>query len=276
MRFLRTSHCYNTSKTDLLMVENRIPLLVLEILRGDQHNRIGSIPTINELLTYYFWYVKDADPKGRTSAKCGGNIDKEDPSNLTQILLAQELEISGVFFKAKRTVNFVDITFCKGILEMPVMSLDELFLLFFIYLLMFEFELHVVSIHIMQAYCYFMCCLLWHPDDVAVLRRHGIIKCNLSSDYNLQCFFFHQGHASPSVKQPLYFVCLAADLSQFRRRSEMKWYDSRCARNIQSMVECLGWSFVAFLFVVVTPLMFLGFFVYVICVVVELIIHALK
>ncbi|KAF3341273.1 hypothetical protein FCM35_KLT10117 [Carex littledalei] len=58
-------------KTDLLMIENQVPLLVLEILHGNQRKYGVPIPTINQLLAYYFWDMKAA----RVTACCTPTIN---------------------------------------------------------------------------------------------------------------------------------------------------------------------------------------------------------
>ena len=271
-------------KTDLLMIENQVPFLVLEILYGDPRNYRGPIPTINQLLAYYFWDMKDdlwryegpshhsllhsyhqlfifpplgdkkailAQPKRRKSTKfCVLHRFSDIPS-------AEELEKAGVVFKAKKAVDFLDITFHGKVLEMPVLSVDEPFLLLLINLVMFEV---FGRVDIMNNYCYFMSSLLQYPDDVVVLRKHGIIESNLMTDMSLTNLFFQlQSFRSNPPINPVYFLGLIEDLRQFRDRSETTWNDilGYYAYRMWSIIEFLWFSFWAVLYFL-SPIIGLG------------------
>ncbi|XP_078161822.1 UPF0481 protein At3g47200-like [Carex rostrata] len=270
-------------KIDLLMIENQVPLLVLEILHGNPRNYKGPIPTINQLLAYYFWDIKNAlwryegcshhsllhsyyqffifpslgdkrsilaEPKERKSTKFGVVVHSS-PS----IPSAQELEKVGVVFKAKKTIDFLDITFHEKVLEMPVMSVDEQFLLLFINLVMFE----IVSGRddIMKGYCYFMRYLLRYPGDVAVLRKHGIIKSHLMTDESLTYLFSRLNlQFELCGAQPLYFMGLMEDLRQFRDRAKTTWHDIQgyYAERIMHIIEVLWFSLSAVLILFIFPI----------------------
>ncbi|XP_078161824.1 UPF0481 protein At3g47200-like [Carex rostrata] len=279
-------------KTDLLMIENQVPFLVLEILYGDPSNYGGPIPTINQLLSYYFWDMKDdlwryegplhhsllhsyhqlfifpplgnkkailAQPKRRKSTKFGA------VRTIFNIPSAQELEKAGVVFKAKKTVDFLDITFHGKVLEMPVLSMDEPFLLLLINLVMFE---AFGRVDIMNNYCYFMSSLIQNPDDVVVLIKHGIIESNLMTEASLTNLFspLHSFRSNPP-RNSLYFLGLIEDLRQFRDRSEITWhYILRYyAYRMWSIIEFLWFSFLAVLYLIF-PIIGLG--VIIMCIVV--------
>ncbi|KAF3341272.1 hypothetical protein FCM35_KLT10116 [Carex littledalei] len=107
---------------------------------------------------------------------------------------------------------------------MPILSVDEPFLLLFINLVMFERV--AARDDIMKGYCYFMRYLLQYPGDVAVLRKHGIIKSHLMTDESLTDLFCRlKDFQSICGEQPLYFLGLVEDLRQFRDRAEMTWHD---------------------------------------------------
>ncbi|KAJ4802500.1 hypothetical protein LUZ62_015066 [Rhynchospora pubera] len=239
-------------KTDLLMFENQIPLFVLEMLYED------PIPTIEELLGYYFWGTKDdpsmyekhlnpcslsllqyynnlfifprSDDGKAKRVYSQGNYGEQfgkDTRPVTCYLLglsqapsAQQLEKAGVVIRAKRSTNFLDITFHEGVLEMPILSIDEPFVLFFVNLLMFD--LHVDYHYVMESYCRFMACLTKTSNDVAILRKHGILEGKFITDEDWIHLMHWIGQPDHLLPKWHYFANLFDDLLLFCNRPKKK------------------------------------------------------
>ncbi|KAJ4776379.1 hypothetical protein LUZ62_060636 [Rhynchospora pubera] len=234
-------------KTDLLMFENQVPLFVLEMLYKD------AIPTIEELLGYYFWGTKD-DPSmyEKKSLDPAGSLlqsynqlyifprsDEGKPKHVYpqgiygeiytknrpwllgrcstsfagHVPSAQHLEEAGVVFKAKRSANFLDITFHEGVLEIPVLSIDEPFLLSFVNLVMFDFHVNCGSV--MESYCHFMACLMYTRDDVAILQKHGILEGKFINDLDWWWLSHYFGRPFYNLPVGHYFAYLFDELWLF-------------------------------------------------------------
>ncbi|KAJ4775492.1 hypothetical protein LUZ62_059749 [Rhynchospora pubera] len=247
---------------DLLMFENQVPLFVLHMLRGDRQNYKGPIPTIEELLAYYFWgkkhdpwiyesymsprsllqlynqlfilprsddgKLKYEYPRGNYWEIYDGNpISMGNSAMKTYGPSAQQLEKAGAIFRAKKSANFLDITFHEGVLEIPVLSMDEQFLLFFVNLA--AFDLHVGFRCVMESYCRVMACLLETSTDVAILRKHGIIESKFMTDQNWHDLFDRFGKFDDIMTGQNYFASLFEDLWYFCARPEEKPYNGlRC------------------------------------------------
>ncbi|KAJ3691410.1 hypothetical protein LUZ61_020574 [Rhynchospora tenuis] len=260
-------------KIDLLMFENQVPLFVLHMLRGDRQNHKGPIPTIEELLAYYFWGKKDdpfiynsylnhssllqfyshlfilprsddgklkyAYPRGSYWEIYDGNLSVSYSSIKTHGPSAQQLEKAGAIFRAKKSANFLDITFHEGVLEIPILSMDEQFLLFFVNLA--AFDLHVGFHCVMESYCRVMACLLETSTDVSILRKLGIIESKFMTDQNLHDLFDRFGKFDDFMSDQNYFASLFEDLWYFCARPEKKPYDGlwRFIARIKYNTECL-------------------------------------
>ncbi|KAJ4776374.1 hypothetical protein LUZ62_060631 [Rhynchospora pubera] len=267
-------------KTDLLMFDNQVPMFVLGMLLGDWQNCKGPIATLKELLAYYFWGTKDdmsmydtnlvpgsllqlynqlfilpysddgkvkgGYPRGNYWKIYSGNPVGIDYSCMQiQAPSAQQLEKSGALFRAKRSAIFLDINFHDGVLEIPVLSMDEPFLLFFINLA--TFDLHVDRHFVMGSYCRFMACLLETSTDVAILRKHGIIESKFMTDQNLLDLFHKFGKFDHWMHNRNYFGSLFEDLWYFCARPEKKPYDGlwHFIARINYCIECLWNCFCA-------------------------------
>lgn len=231
-------------KTDLLMFENQIPFMVLLKLHGLVNT--GPVPCIYQLLVNYFWDTSNGLPTLRSSGchnllhfyhlqfippyvnqNRRGKISKEhrrvklDEKFVSQIPSAEQLEKAGVIFRGKRTINFLDITFQDGVLEIPTLSIDEQFLIFFVNLAMFE--KHTVDVgKVVQTYCRFMHCLLNNPYGFELLSINGIIESNSISDQELHDLFGRFQNNDCMTSEWHYFADLFVELWEFCEKAEKK------------------------------------------------------
>ncbi|RXI07306.1 hypothetical protein DVH24_026442 [Malus domestica] len=125
--------------------------------------------------------IKSKTRKGNTSA------------SIEFIQSAEKLHLAGIKFKTRDAMSILDIRFCKGVLEIPHIVLDDLRTVLFINFVAFE-QCHYFhcSKHV-TTYAAFMSCLIRTPADVSFLCDKTIIENRLGSNEEAADFFKNLG-----------------------------------------------------------------------------------
>ncbi|KAG5228056.1 UPF0481 protein [Salix suchowensis] len=185
-------------RRDMLLLENQLPMLVLYKLasleREPQGEEAVSMLVLNfcypnksvskmdkclHVLDLYRKSLLQEDPARkmrRPGVKSGLQNDENDI-----VRSATELNEAGIQFKKARTKSLRDISFRGGVLELPVIVVDDATKATFLNLIAFE-RLHVDSGKEVTSYVSFMQTLIANERDVALLHSRGIIQNAIGSD----------------------------------------------------------------------------------------------
>ncbi|TVU22531.1 hypothetical protein EJB05_32238 [Eragrostis curvula] len=188
-------------RSDMLMIENQVPLLALYKLEAFLSGRRGIISVaqcakdINKMVLDFM-----CDPL--KAAKLAEGIDGlclhpldifhksfcglHPPSRgsyvwESSVPSAVELRDAGIHLKKSKTVSVNGIEFKNGVLSLPALSIHDGTKKIFLNLMAFE-RLHSDTGTIATDYMIFMDNIIDSERDVALLRSKGIIKNLLSSD----------------------------------------------------------------------------------------------
>ncbi|KAG8090645.1 hypothetical protein GUJ93_ZPchr0011g28722 [Zizania palustris] len=190
-------------RRDMLMLENQLPLLVLERLlaveteRSAVPSRISNDDQINRMVLRFL------SPSSRTPAAGVGlglhPLDVYRRSMLhgtyqparsrgeyyapdaDTIRSAVELYEAGIRFRRSRTDSLHDIRFRHGVLSMPAVAVDDSTEYMFLNMMAFE-RLHPGAGNDVTAYVFFMDNIVDSAKDVALLSSRGIIQNAVGSD----------------------------------------------------------------------------------------------
>ncbi|KAH7670073.1 hypothetical protein IHE45_10G001100 [Dioscorea alata] len=183
-------------KRDMLMLENQLPLLVLETLDVTPHSSGTSrAQEIAKLLLKFFnersdqvqvmtvgLHPLDVYRKsllGGETTRSPPTKGQEDSSEIVRS--AMELNEAGVRFKKSKTTSLHDISFHNGVLSLPVIVVDDATEFMFLNLMAFE-RLHTNAGNEVTAYVFFMDNIIDSAKDVSLLHSKGIIQNALGSD----------------------------------------------------------------------------------------------
>ncbi|CAM8893997.1 unnamed protein product [Rhodiola kirilowii] len=198
---------------DLIMLENQLPLFVLDLLHGiqlGQPEQKGLVPklalnflypltpTDEDLLTTGFLQPYDPTsyhnslhclevfrrgllPRGWMKRRSDSNGVADNGQHLRLIHCVTELKETGIKFKRRRTYLFWDVKFQNGNLLIPRLLIHDGTKSLFLNLIAFE-QCHHDSSSDITSYVIFMDSLINSPEDVAYLHYCGIIEHSLGSD----------------------------------------------------------------------------------------------
>ncbi|KAK2980051.1 hypothetical protein RJ640_000117 [Escallonia rubra] len=187
-------------KRDMLMLENQLPMLVLDKLvtvendkaKHDQDfvnklilrfcSHYTSLPSMGRCLHVLDVYRKSLlweDPisKSRRHKKYGLTNQEEDEI----IRSATELNEAGIRFKKSKTGSLKDISFHGGILRLPLIVVDDATESMFLNQIAFE-RFHVGAGNEVTSYIFFMDNIIDNVRDVSLLHSQGIIQNAIGSD----------------------------------------------------------------------------------------------
>ncbi|KAM0934768.1 hypothetical protein DsansV1_C30g0213941 [Dioscorea sansibarensis] len=181
-------------KRDMLMLENQLPLLVLETLDiAPLSSGTSRAQEITKLVLKFF------DSSSQVQVRVGlhpldvyrkrllgGEVTRspqtkgqEDSSEIVRS--AMELNEAGVRFKKSKSTSLHDIGFHNGVLSLPVIVVDDATEFMFLNLMAFE-RLHMNAGNEVTAYVFFMDNIIDSAKDVSLLHSKGIIQNALGSD----------------------------------------------------------------------------------------------
>ncbi|KAM7496229.1 hypothetical protein LguiA_020643 [Lonicera macranthoides] len=193
-------------KRDMLMLENQLPLLVLEKLIAVENDKVkDKDQVVNKLILKFCnpntsavssigkcLHVLDAYRKGllwkdprRKKSHNNRNINipsaysEEDEGEI--IRSATELNEAGIRFKKSKTGSLQDITFKGGILRLPPILVDDTTESMLLNQIAFE-RFHVGAGNEVTSYIFFMDNIIDNAGDVSLLHSQGIIQNAIGSD----------------------------------------------------------------------------------------------
>ncbi|XP_010250414.1 PREDICTED: UPF0481 protein At3g47200-like [Nelumbo nucifera] len=203
-----TLHFMPYIRRDMLMIENQLPMLVLEKLLAVETGKPIKDEVLNRMIIK-FWGPNTPVPKG----KCLHVLDAyrksllEDESHKKKqkrkstsahsndyestgeiIRSATELYEAGIRFKKSKTGSLRDITFHGGVLKLPLIVVDDVTESMFLNLMAFE-RLHVGAGNEITSYIFFMDNIIDNAKDVSLLHSSGIIQNALGSDKGVAKLF---------------------------------------------------------------------------------------
>ncbi|CDY28978.1 BnaA02g24980D [Brassica napus] len=190
---------------DMIMLENQLPLFVLNRLLGlqsDTQNQTGIAVTERDQLKLMNWRRKLVDNGElhcldvfhgsifRTFQRYMSfrNMSMVDKRQQQLIHCVTELREAGVKFRRKKTNELWDIGFKNGYLEIPKLLIHDGTKSLFSNLIAFE-QCHIQSSHNITSYIIFMDNLINSSEDVSYLHHCGIIEHWLGSDSEVADLF---------------------------------------------------------------------------------------
>ncbi|KAF8018127.1 hypothetical protein BT93_H3122 [Corymbia citriodora subsp. variegata] len=189
-------------KRDMLLLENQLPMLVLDQLV----DACKEAESANELILKFFsrslknaskekcLHVLDVFRKSmlmepekepeKEEAKSKRRPEKEEAKSKRSkeiIRSATELREHGIRFRKSHTDSLKDISFASGVLRLPRIVVDEATESMFLNLIAFE-RCHVGAGKEVTSYIFFMDNIIDKGQDVALLHTKGIIRNGMESD----------------------------------------------------------------------------------------------
>lgn len=192
---------------DLLNLENQLPFFVLESLfevTRTPEQMEDIVPLIMKTIRLVFpvptkdsfllhppknlldLVYKSLEPKAYTT--CIDNEKRSTNASNEAIQNVTRLRTSGIKFKPRKSVGFLDIKFKNGVLEVPVININEFNMNLITNCVAWEQSSRDAFTYFTD-YLYFMNCLIDGPKDVALLRDEGIIMRHSRDDASVVSFF---------------------------------------------------------------------------------------
>ncbi|KAJ6808551.1 uncharacterized protein M6B38_303055 [Iris pallida] len=199
-------------KRDMLMIENQVPLLVLERLVSVES---GKEPNDDQINRFVLKFCAPNAPPLPPGVGLGLHVVDLYRKSLLQgpahhetsrfrhrarhpeevfagggetIRSAMELYEAGIRFKKSRTTSLRDIRFSHGVLSLPVIVVDDATEYLLLNLMAFE-RLHVGAGNEVTSYVFFMDNIIDSAKDVSLLHEKGIIQNAVGSDKALAKLF---------------------------------------------------------------------------------------
>ncbi|XP_044953454.1 UPF0481 protein At3g47200-like [Hordeum vulgare subsp. vulgare] len=182
-------------RRDVLMLENQLPLLLLQKLVEVESGKPPNDDFINRMVLK-FLAQSSGLPLGiglglhpldvfRRSMLTGKHHKIRSPQDNVDdnaiIRSAVELYEAGIQFKPSKTLSLHDIRFRRGTLSMPTVSVDDSTEYMFLNMMAFE-RLHAGAGNDVTGYVFFMDNIIDSAKDVALLSSKGIIQNAIGSD----------------------------------------------------------------------------------------------
>lgn len=185
-------------RRDMLMIENQLPLLVLQRITTVEGVNSSSDAFINSMVLRFLAQSSPMRPTEgglwlhpldvlRRSMVFGPyhvtyrNRSHEDAQESDVIGSARELYEAGIHFKKSNTNYLDDISFVHGVLSLPQVCVDDSTEYMLLNMMAFE-RLHVGAGHGVTAFVAFLDNLIDKANDVALLKSKGIIQDAIGSD----------------------------------------------------------------------------------------------
>ncbi|XP_030458536.1 UPF0481 protein At3g47200-like [Syzygium oleosum] len=196
---------------DLLRLENQIPYFVLQKLFDLSVGSENGGPSLAKLALGFFNYMvqrpvpaleKYYDKEGKhlldlfrmsyipKDPDCQEEV--RSPRFLHLIKSAKKLDQAGVKFRPRKTHSILDIKFRNGILEIPVLTIDDFWSSLFLNFVAFE-QCYCHSTKHITIYVTFMGCLINTPADAGFLGDHKIVENYFGTDMEVARFFNNVG-----------------------------------------------------------------------------------
>ncbi|XP_059446778.1 UPF0481 protein At3g47200-like [Corylus avellana] len=225
-----------TLKRDLLLLENQLPFFILTKLF-----EMTKVPNLHkeiiDLALHFFtslpsleYSYESGDVSIRNNKHLLGLIHKFirpignvvlDQKDQKSTRGATELEEAGVKFKKVEGVNLFDIKFNNGVLEIPLLQIEDRSESLFRNLIAYEQYSRNYHLQYVTDYVSFMGYLIHSPKDVELLRRRGIIVNWLGDDEAVSTMFNKIGDCV--VVYDLCYAEILSNLDKHCRRRQNVW-----------------------------------------------------
>ncbi|GJN06749.1 hypothetical protein PR202_ga24505 [Eleusine coracana subsp. coracana] len=184
-------------RCDMLVLENQLPLLVLQTLEAVRCGKSPSAEQINNMVLGYLdcsvvqsikdlgLHPLDIYHQNLCAPRSDVNDWFEGEKNMPS---AVELNQAGISFKRSKTRKISDVNFENGVLTVPLVIVDSRREKRFLNLMAFE-RLHGDAGSDVTSYIFFMDNLVDTENDVALLRSEGVIKNLMSSNKEVSKLF---------------------------------------------------------------------------------------
>ncbi|KAI6685276.1 hypothetical protein NL676_031189 [Syzygium grande] len=182
---------------DLLRLENQIPYFVLQKLFDLSVGSGNKGPSLAKLALGFFNYMVQ-----RPVPALAKYYDKEGKHLLDLFRMSyipkdhdcqeEKLDQAGVKFRPRKTHSILDIKFKNGILEIPVLTIDDFWSSLFLNFVAFE-QCYCHSTKHITTYATFMGCLINTPADAGFLGDHKIVENYFGTDKEVARFFNNVG-----------------------------------------------------------------------------------
>lgn len=193
-------------KRDILLLENQLPMLVLHSLLAVQNDKIQREDYLHNLILDFCspsapvlnlgkrLHMLDAhracllfDWRGRSprlKTYALGKIQVFDMINRS----ASELKKARIRFRRSKTRSLIDISFHDGILNLPLVIVDDITESMFRNLIAFE-RYHIGAGTEVTSYIFFMSNIIDNATDVSILHEKCIIQNFIGSDEDVAKLF---------------------------------------------------------------------------------------
>ncbi|XP_068639608.1 UPF0481 protein At3g47200-like [Aristolochia californica] len=239
--------------TDMLLVQNQIPFFALQKIYDMLDLNRSQYPPLKDLCLSFFdeflEFNHKVDPmhsnqihhllhlihyhllptnyllrqQGSKSPFLSHSLDpiyvsspSKRPRTILPIPCARRLRDAGIKFKKKKTTGFSNITFHRGVLEIPYLHVDNYTEVLLRNLIAWE-QCHPNVGAYFTGYGIFMDFIINTAEDVDILNRHGILEQTLGSEEEVASLFnglstniFYSQHKNdflPRVCQRLRLYC---------------------------------------------------------------------
>ncbi|KAM3364257.1 hypothetical protein ACQJBY_014540 [Aegilops geniculata] len=193
-------------RSDMLLIENQLPLLVLKKILGVVRPNHSDAPNVSKKeaamdrnINLRVLSFLGRAHEGRAIADVSlrlhplelyhrsltydngahGVYSREYKYEMMPSAL--EIHEAGIKFRKSKTDKLLDIRFKRGVLSMPVMMVDDSTESLYLNLMAFE-RLHADAGDLVTAYVIFMDNIIVSADDVAMLSKNGVLKNMLGCD----------------------------------------------------------------------------------------------
>ncbi|KAJ4972673.1 hypothetical protein NE237_005847 [Protea cynaroides] len=226
---------------DLVLLENQIPMSVLQTLFDLSKNPEPDSPTLIEMALLFFdTLIPNAwikYPKNNSTVTHEHLVDLlrytlsaslPTPSSISAFSTVQEslpsameLHRSGVMFKMARPYDsLIHIKFDNGVFEIPQLTIHDHTGSFFHNLIAYEQHYYAGTPYI-TAYAILMYNLVDSADDVVFLRRQKIITNQLTNDHKVTAFFSNLCHGISS--NGFYYLEVCDKVNDYYKLPYRQW-----------------------------------------------------
>ncbi|KAK4764278.1 hypothetical protein SAY87_013716 [Trapa incisa] len=259
-RHLGTDQGTIASKFALQSISDLVPLGLLPRAISEEKGKlnVGSLQDIKHLLDLVrkFMFLEDIllldgetiDNQVTRQPERGKDEDLMDPQK--RIHTASKLREFGVKFKSVSKRKYYDIKFDNGILEIPILLVDDGTECYFRNLIAYEQHAYNNLSTSVRDYMCFMDGLIDSSKDVELLRRHGIIDGLLGDDEAIATMF-NNITTHTLIKQDYYYKQVIHDLSEHCKKRRHVWMAILRMNYLHSPWEILS-VLAAFLLLVLT------------------------
>ncbi|OEL25052.1 UPF0481 protein [Dichanthelium oligosanthes] len=183
-------------RRDMLMLENQLPLLLLERLVAVETAKPPNDDVINRMVLRFLSPSPRLPVSGQSLGLHALDIHRRnmlhghyqthhwgsrEVPEADIIRSAVELYEAGIRFKKSHSESLHEIRFRHGVLSMPAVTVDDSTEYMFLNMMAFE-RLHVGAGNDVTAYVFFMDNIIDSAKDVALLSSKGIIQNAVGSD----------------------------------------------------------------------------------------------